>query len=71
MFDEDFAIAVLTIVFVCSVAGFASIKLTEKRCLASWERSGFPVRYGWPEGCQIDPDKDGRWIPASAYRAIP
>ena len=71
MGSRDFAIAVFTVVFLCAVTAFTLVKLDERGCKASWERSGFPVRYGWPEGCQIDPDKDGRWIPTSAYRAIP
>lgn len=55
------AIALVVIIFGALVSD-------SYQCSAQWENSGFSSKWGVMSGCQIN--KDGHWIPATAYREI-
>ena len=55
----------------CAAVVFGLAKLKEAKCHRQWADSGIPVQWGWIQGCRIDPQATGRWIPADVYREVP
>ena len=56
------------IVFVLALVAVV-IPFDAKSCHATWDHSGYGVRYSAIGGCQIQL-KDGSWIPAAALRGV-
>lgn len=66
---KPFYVVVFAVLIFSVAISALYIKFTERRCHSLWDISGIPVRWDISGGCQIDPQRNGLWIPAWTYRS--
>lgn len=60
----------LITVLLLATTGYAIRKLQEAACYRQWQDHDIPVQWGLLQGCRIDPQANGGWIPAESYRPL-
>lgn len=67
--DKELFVIIALIAALLAIIFGGVYWLSRASCLASWDGSGYEIRYGVLAGCQAR-RADGTWVPTTALREV-